>query len=298
MMIHKLIPIVAVLVASAWTAFAAEDWSVLPKDAETPPQRLLYAHLQREALQLLAQRLEAFDKLQTPDQCRAWQTERRQRFEAAIGPFPERCPLEPRIVGQLDGDGYRVEKIILQSRPQHHVTAALYLPARKGPFAAVLVACGHSRTAKASDYNQAMCIALAQHGLAAMCYDPIGQGERSQQIDADGRPVQSGTTTEHFLMGVGSILVGRNTAHYRTWDGMRCADYLASRKDILADKLGCTGCSGGGTMTSYLMALDDRIACAAPACYITTFERLIQTIGPQDAEQNIFGQLAFGMEQN
>ena len=45
------------------------------------------------------------------------------------------------------------------------------------------------------------------------------------------------------------------------------------------------------------MALDDRIACAAPACYVTTFERLIQTIGPQDAEQNIFGQLAFGMEQ-
>lgn len=297
MRIQSLMLIVAVFVASAWTAFAAEDWSVLPKDAETPPQRLLYAHLQREALQLLAQRREAFDKLQTPDQCRAWQTERRHRFEAAIGKFPERCPLEPRVVGQLDGEGYRVEKIILQSRPQHHVTAALYLPLGKGPFAAVLVACGHSRTAKASDYNQAMCIALAQHGIAAMCYDPIGQGERSQQIDADGRPVQSGTTTEHFLMGVGSILVGRNTAHYRTWDGMRCADYLISRKDILADKLGCTGCSGGGTMTSYLMALDDRIACAAPACYITTFERLIQTIGPQDAEQNIFGQLAFGMEQ-
>ncbi len=299
MRIQKLILIVAMLVATAWTAFAAaaEDWSVLPKTADVPPQRLLYEQLQREALQLLAQRRQAFDKLQTPEQCRAWQTERRQRFEAAVGKFPERCPLESRVVGQLDGDGYRVEKIILQSRPQHHVTAALYVPAGKGPFAAVLVACGHSRTAKAADYNQAMCIALAQHGVAAMCYDPIGQGERSQLIDADGRPVQSGTTTEHFLMGVGSILVGRNTAHYRIWDGMRCLDYLASRHDIVADKLGCTGCSGGGTMTSYLMALDDRIACAAPACYITTFERLIQTIGPQDAEQNIFGQLAFGMEQ-
>jgi len=297
MRIHPLMLIVAALVASAWTALAAEDWNVLPKTGEAPPSRLLYEQLQREALQLLAQCRQAFDQLQTPEQCRAWQAERRQRFEAAIGKFPARCELEPRVVGRLDGDGYRLEKVLLQSRPQHHVTASLYLPASQGPFPAVLVACGHSRTAKASDYNQAMCIALVQHGIAAMCYDPIGQGERSQQIDAGGRPVQAGTTTEHFLMGVGSILVGRNTAHYRTWDGMRCLDYLASRKDIAADKLGCTGCSGGGTMTCYLMALDDRIACAAPACYVTTFERLIQTIGPQDAEQNIFGQLAFGMEQ-
>lgn len=297
MRIHRLILTVAMLVPTAGIVFAAEDWNVLPQITDVPLKRLLYEHLQREALQLLAERREAFNKLPTAEQCRAWQTERRQRFEAAIGQFPERCPLEPRVVGQLEGDGYRVEKIILQSRPQHHVTAALYVPIGKGPFPAVLVACGHSRTAKASDYNQAMCIALAQHGIAAMCYDPIGQGERSQQIQPDGRPVQSGTTTEHFLMGVGSILVGRNTAHYRTWDGMRCLDYLAGRNDIVSDKLGCTGCSGGGTMTSYLMALDERIACAAPACYITTFERLIQTIGPQDAEQNIFGQLAFGMEQ-
>ena len=295
----KLTQVTAILVVTAWAALAAaaEDWNVLPQGTDVRPGRLLYEHLQRDALQRLAARRQAFEKLQTPEQCRAWQAGRRQRFEVAIGAFPERCPLEPQVVGQLAGDGYRVEKIVLQSRPQHHVTAALFLPTGNGPYPAVLVACGHSRTAKASDYNQAMCIALAQHGIAAMCYDPIGQGERSQLIDADGRPVQSGTTTEHFLVGVGSILVGRNTAHYRIYDGLRCLDYLSGRPDIVAAKLGCTGCSGGGTMTSYLMALDDRVACAAPACYITTFERLIQTIGPQDAEQNIFGQLAFGMEQ-
>ena len=49
-------------------------------------------------------------------------------------------------------------------------------------------------------------------------------------------------------------------------------------------------------MTAYLMALDDRIAVAAPSCYITSLERLFATIGPQDAEQNITGQVAFGME--
>src|SRR5208283_908895 len=47
---------------------------------------------------------------------------------------------------------------------------------------------------------------------------------------------------------------------------------------------------------SYLMALDERIVCAAPSCYVTSLERLFATIGPQDGEQNIPGQVAFGME--
>jgi hypothetical protein len=44
------------------------------------------------------------------------------------------------------------------------------------------------------------------------------------------------------------------------------------------------------------MSLDDRIIAAAPSCYITSLERLLNTIGPQDAEQNIHGQIAFGMD--
>ena len=77
---------------------------------------------------------------------------------------------------------------------------------------------------------------------------------------------------------------------------MRSLDYLASRPEIDPTRLGCTGCSGGGTLTSYLMALDERIVAAAPSCYLTSLERLFATIGPQDAEQNITGQVAFGME--
>ena len=98
------------------------------------------------------------------------------------------------------------------------------------------------------------------------------------------------------MVGIGSLLVGRSTATYRIWDGIRSLDYLGSRPEIDAKRLGCTGCSGGGTLTSYLMALDDRIVCAAPSCYLTTLEKLFATIGPQDAEQNIPGQVAFGME--
>ncbi len=128
-----------------------------------------------------------------------------------------------------------------------------------------------------------------------LCYDPFGQGERIQALNAQGKPLIPGSTTEHTMAGIGALLVGRSAASYAIWDGIRSLDYLASRPEVDPARLGCTGNSGGGTLTAYLMALDDRIAAAVPSCYITSLERLFATIGPQDAEQNITGQVAFGL---
>ena len=98
------------------------------------------------------------------------------------------------------------------------------------------------------------------------------------------------------MAGIGALLIGRQLAAYCIWDGYRALDYLAGRPEVDPARLGCTGNSGGGTMTAYLMALDDRIGVAAPSCYITSLERLFATIGPQDAEQNITGQVAAGLD--
>ena len=157
----------------------------------------------------------------------------------------------------------------------------------------MLVPCGHSRNAKAYESYQTMGALLALNGMTALVFDPIDQGERSQMPSK--LPELQGTKA-HTMLGVGSILLGRNTARFEIWDGMRGIDYLQSRPEVDPSLIGCTGNSGGGTQTSYLMSLDDRIIAASPSCYITSFERLLSTIGPQDAEQNIFGQLAFGMD--
>lgn len=272
----------------------ADDLNCLSADERAQAQ--LYPRLQQQAYEALDRRAAAYEELKTPDEIRARQAQLREFFLQQIGGLPERTPLNAQTVGTIDADGYRIEKVIFESQPRHHVTANLYLPDGDGPFPAVVVSSGHSRTAKTADYNQRFGIAMATHGMAALCFDPIGQGERSQILDDEGQPQFRSTTREHFLIGVGSTLVGRNTARYRIWDAMRAIDYLCERPEIDATKIGMTGCSGGGTLTSYVMALDDRIACAAPACYLTTFRRLIETIGPQDAEQNIFGQLDFGMD--
>ncbi|MHC4628553.1 MAG: alpha/beta hydrolase, partial [Planctomycetota bacterium] len=176
------------------------------------------------------------------------------------------------------------------------VTAVLFLPdpaKHKPPYPGVLVPCGHSFNGKASNAYQTMGALLALSGMAGLVFDPIDQGERGQLLSQ--WPKLAGTRA-HTMLGVGSILLGRNTAMFEVWDGMRAIDYLQSRSEVDPNRIGCTGNSGGGTQTSHLMSLDERIIAAAPSCYITSLERLLKTIGPQDAEQNIHGQLAFGMD--
>jgi dienelactone hydrolase len=265
-------------------------------EPEKPPyDEMLHRYLLDQARQHFEARRKAIAAIKTPGDIAHRQKELRAFFIRSLGDMPERTPLNPRIVGTLERAGYRVERIIFESRPNHHVTANLYVPAGKPPFPGVLLPCGHSENGKAHESYQRACILLASNGMAVLCYDPIGQGERYQMLDSEGKPVVR-NTTEHTMAGIGALLVGRELASYRIWDGFRALDYLASRPEVDAGRLGCTGNSGGGTMTSYLMALDDRIAVAAPSCYITSLERLFATIGPQDAEQNITGQVAAGME--
>jgi len=286
----------ALLIAGA--AFAQNELDVLPAgDKDSSPRRMLYKHLQAEAQKHFDARRAAVAALKTPDDVRKRQAEIRAKFLDSLGAFPEKTPLNAKVLGALAGDGtYTVEKVVFESRPNHHVTAAFFRPVGKGPFPGVIVPCGHSDNGKAAEPYQRACILLAKNGVAALCYDPIGQGERRQLLTTDNKPVIKGTTSEHTMIGIGALLVGRQCAHYRIWDGIRALDYLASRSDIDPARLGCTGNSGGGTLTAYLMALDERIFAAAPSCYITSLERLFATIGPQDAEQNITGQVAFGME--
>src|SRR6516162_1977767 len=257
---------------------------------------MLYTYLQKQAEQKFAERRAAVAACKTKEDVKRRQVKTKEFFLEALGGFPERTPLNPRVVAREEKSAYVTERVIYESRPNHHVTAVLYLPQGKPPFPGVLVPCGHSANGKAAEAYQRACILMARNGLAVLCYDPIGQGERVQLLTRDGKPAIAGSTSEHTMAGIGALLVGRNTATYRIWDGIRSLDYLASRPEVDAKRLGCTGNSGGGTMTAYLMALDERIVAAAPSCYVTSLERLFATIGPQDAEQNITGQVAFGLE--
>jgi cephalosporin-C deacetylase-like acetyl esterase len=276
---------------------AKENLQVLPETVNgIKPADMMNNYLLSQAHQEFTKWKADYEQRKTPEQIAEYQKHLRKEFLEAIGPFPRRTPLKSRITGEVHRNGYKVEKIIFESQPKHYVSATLFLPdsrKHKSPYPGVLVPCGHSANGKAYEAYQTMGALLALNGMAALVFDPIDQGERSQMLSQF--PQLQGTRA-HTMLGVGSILLGRNTASFEIWDGMRAIDYLQSRPEVDSGRIGCTGNSGGGTQTSHLMSLDNRIVAAAPSCYITSFERLLSTIGPQDAEQNIFGQLAFGMD--
>ncbi len=276
---------------------ADENLQVLPETINGVKAGDMMNHYLRVQAQEQFEKWKAeYEQRTTPEQIAEYQKRLRSKFLEAIGEFPQRTPLKPRITGVVQRKGYKVEKVIFESQPKHYVSAVLFLPdsaKHKPPYPGVLVPCGHSRNGKAYESYQTMGALLALNGMTALVFDPIDQGERSQMPSE--LPELQGTRA-HTMLGVGSVLLGRNTARFEIWDGMRGIDYLQSRPEVDPTRIGCTGNSGGGTQTSYLMSLDDRIIAAAPSCYITSFERLLSTIGPQDAEQNIYGQLAFGMD--
>lgn len=255
----------------------------------------LHTQMMQQVDEALKRRAVDYEAIKTPEQIAEYQQKMRDHLMSELGQLPERTPLEANVVGKVDREGYTVEKVIFQSQPGHFVTALYYLPDGEGPFPGVLVPCGHSDKAKGYDSYQRASALLALNGMAVLCYDPIEQGERMQQIDENGNYREWGTRS-HCRIGLGSTLVGRNTVTFRVWDGLRAMDYLASRPEVDASRLGCTGNSGGGTMTAYLMAIDKRIQCAAPACYLTNYDRLLNTIGPQDAEQHFHDQIGTGFD--
>jgi cephalosporin-C deacetylase-like acetyl esterase len=257
-------------------------------------------YLTKIALELIQQReQQGIATLSNPEAIVKRQAYVRERILRAVGGLPDRTPLNPRTVGVLQRDGYSIEKVIFESQPGLYVTANLYLPGNgTPPYPGILVPLGHESGAKAHDAWQRLLVTFARNGFVALTYDPIGQGERIQLYDPDLKGSKAkDSTKEHTIIGIQCLLTGQNLARYTIWDAMRAVDYLQSRKEVDPNRIGCTGNSGGGTMTAYLSTLDARITVAAPSCYITSWRQLLQTIGPQDAEQCMPPFLFDGLDQ-
>jgi pimeloyl-ACP methyl ester carboxylesterase len=221
----------------------------------------------------------------------------RAKARQCFGPFPQKTPLNARVTGTLDRGTYKIDKVIFESRPDFPVTANLYLPKAATTRApAVVCPCGHTASGKAADEYQAIGQTLAPQGFLVLVYDPIGQGERMQYVDAQLKARHGGGTSEHLYAGAQQFLVGEFFGTWRAWDGIRALDYLLTRPEVDPRRVTVSGVSGGGTMTTWLAALDDRWCAAAPCCFVTTFLRNMENELPCDTEQCPPHALALGLD--
>jgi cephalosporin-C deacetylase-like acetyl esterase len=198
-----------------------------------------------------------------------WQEQRnrlRQAMFAAMGPTPDKlCPLKAKILGTLKRDGYRIEKLVFQSRPDVWVTASAHVPEGvKGKAPAVLAVHGHWAGARRDPVVQARCLGLVKLGFFVLAVDAFGAGER---YTTPARGTYHGALYGSTLWPAGQTLLGM-----QVYDNRRAVDYLCGRPEVDGDRLGITGASGGGNQTMYAGAIDERLKAVVPVCSVGTYQ--------------------------
>ena len=227
----------------------------------TPTSEMYLRYIQQTGLSMRAEDA-------APESRPVWEARRRQLrrlLQRSWGRFPKQdAPLEPRVVGQLAREGYRLEKILLQTWPGLTMSANAYVPDGGGPFPAVLCVHGHWTPAKQEPRVQARCIGLAKLGFFVLSVDAFGAGER-------GIGKQLG---EYHGAMVASTLwpSGQALAGIQVYENRRAVDYLQSRPEVLGKHIGITGTSGGGNQTMYAAATDPRLRCVVPVCSVGSYQ--------------------------
>jgi cephalosporin-C deacetylase-like acetyl esterase len=283
----------ALTVAVASISAAAELSVVAGGELRTE----FYDYLTAQAQKHWTDRKAKVAGLSSPAAVRQRQEFIRKWMANTMGGFPEKTPLNARVTGGFERDGYRVEHLVFESLPKFYVTANVYVPTNaKPPFPAVIGVAGHSATGKAIATYQHAWIGLVKRGFLVLAFDPPGQGERLEYLDPSGSKSTVGVgTREHNMAGAQCLLTGTTFARYEAWDGIRAFDYLLTRRDIDPKRIGVAGNSGGGTQSAYLAVVEPRLAAAVISCYMTDWEHLWKSPGPQDAEQNFPGFLSSGL---
>lgn len=226
----------------------------------------------------------------TPAAARAWQRKLRLKVTELVGGFPQvPTPLKPRIVETKDFPTYTREKIFFTSREGMEVLAYLLKPkAVAGRQPVMICVPGHGRgvddivgiddkgqprTDKAG-YQADFAIQFVEQGIAALAIEPLAFGYRRDPIN-----VARGITANSCQPAAGAaLLFGETMIGWRAYDVMRAIDYIETRKDLNASRVGCVGISGGGTCTLFATALDTRIQAAMISGYLCTFRDCILSL--------------------
>ncbi|MFC1563099.1 alpha/beta fold hydrolase [candidate division KSB1 bacterium] len=267
-----------------------DPYKVLPSEGEFADQSIMvFKHLSRIAQERSWLREVEVARIRSETDWNVYKNRILRDYKEALGlPFPEKTPLNAERVKVLDRDTYRIENIIYQSMPEIYVTANLYVPQKgQAPFPGIIFPCGHSVNGKASTLYHSAALGLVQKGYVVLVFDPPGQGERYQYLKDDGTPLIGKPTTDHSLLANPLFLMGKHLMALRLWDAIRGIDYLLSREEVDPDRIGCTGNSGGGTVTLHLVPVEPRIKVAVPVGTVNSPDMELGTGGIGDGEQNL-----------
>src|ERR1022692_2420292 len=219
-----------------------------------------------------------------------WQKELRAKVTELVGGFPAApTPLDAQTLEIREFPAYRREKFVIRSRPGFYVLGYLLTPkAGSAPHASMICLPGHGRgvddivgigenghdrTVK-EGYQYDFAIQAVEHGMAAVAIEPMAFGCRRDAVTkSKGLGASACQPAAGALLLLGQTMIG-----WRVYDVMRTVDWIATRKELDAARVGCMGISGGGTVSLFSAALDTRIRAAMVSGYLNTFRECIMSV--------------------
>ncbi len=224
-------------------------------------------------------------KGQTKADFQSWHKNLLGELKQMLGIMPKPVPLNPEIVWEIEEDGLIKQRVLLDMEKDMSVAAIVYIPlsARQKPCPAILCCHGHGkygkdsvmgirsgndpeRTNEIAAFNYDYGLQMAKRGYVTIAIDWRAFGERSDGGDPyPGRD----KCNVHFIRG---NIMGYNLLSLNIFDGRRCIDYLCSLKYVNAERIGVMGLSFGGTMTTWISLMDERVKAADIICYSCRFK--------------------------
>jgi dienelactone hydrolase len=219
-----------------------------------------------------------------------WRRKLKTRFSQLLGGVDEpRCDLAPVVSKRRKMDGYTRERVVFQSRPGLTVPAWVLIPeGAKGPMPSMVCVAGHgpgkddivgiaddgSQRIEYDGYQRDLAIQAVRRGFLVIVPEMFGFGERRDAQDiAKGRGNSS--CRRASLAG---MLLGRTVPGIRVYDVVRTIDYLETRPECDRRRIGCMGISGGGTVTTFASAVEERISAALISGYLSYWKDSIMPI--------------------
>ena len=253
------------------------------------PRKRIYSQEEACLARLHAQKPLLPCKAKTKEEWQSWRRAFKRAIVKELGPDPEAVPLRPEILERTDMGGYIREKVVFDSDPYNSVPAWVLTPKNLKPGQRVpglLVAHGHGHGKNTTidldaegnpedTYLHGIATRFTERGYVTIAPDWRGFGERSDRDEFVRRPSRDGCNVAYMAHGY----FGFQYLNLQVWDAKRTLDYLQTLPQVNPKQLGMIGCSFGGTMTTYVSALDDRIKAAVIICYLSTIQGAFDQMG-------------------
>jgi len=242
-------------------ALGALDCSVLSAGERTQGEAALNDDVHARLREADRRDAAAWAKVQSKADWEQFRDARLKALRDSLGSFPEvPKPLRVELTKELEGDGFRIQNLVFESRPGLAVSANLYVPQPAPPKMPGILLCHSHHNPKTEGELQDMGVNWARLGCLVLVMDQLGHGERRQQPFGGRQDYRS-----RFYMGMQCHLAGESLIGWMVWDLWRGVDLLLSRPGIDPERIIAIGSvAGGGDPTAVAVALDPRITCSIP----------------------------------